>query len=253
MTDRPSDRTIVSTNAAFLAVAALFLASCSTTPMPVTPTAAVVDTPKAPAPPPPALDAAPATARYRVTFQASWSAASHPVDFPSSAHFSPLVGGTHTAQVTFWREGALASTGIKDMAERGLTATLVQEINAGIAAGTAQHAFTGAAISTSPGAATADFEISQSHPLVTLVSMLAPSPDWFVGVAGLSLFEGGQWLAERRVELLPWDAGTDSGRTFTSPDLVTAPPAPISLITAAPLAPDGRPAPVGAFTFVRLP
>ena len=190
---------------------------------------------------------------YRVTFQATWSVGSHPVEFPASAHFSPLVGGTHTAQVTFWRDGVAATTGIKDMAERGLTSTLAQEIVAAIGAGTARHVFTGGAIASSPGIATADFEISQSHPLVTLVSMIAPSPDWFVGVTGLSLFEGGQWLDQRRVELLPWDAGTDSGQTFTSPDLVTAPPAPIARIVSAPLAPTGRPEALGTFTFTRLP
>lgn len=238
---------------AFLAAAALTLAACSTTPMPAGPTAAAAVTPATPAPPPPAADAAPATARYRVTFQAAWSASSHPVEFPSSAHFSPLVGGTHTDRVTFWREGALASAGIKDMAERGLTNTMVQEIDAAIAAGTAQRAFTGGAINLSPGAATAEFEISQSHPLVTLVSMIAPSPDWFVGVAGVSLFERGQWIDQRRLELLPWDAGTDSGRTFASPDLVTAPPEPIARIASAPLAPEGRAAPLGTFTFTRLP
>ncbi len=221
--------------------------------MPTAPTAAAVDPPAAPAPMPPPPIAAPATARYRVTFQGTWSAGSHPVEFPSSAHFSPLVGGTHTAGVTFWREGALASTGIKDMAERGFTSTLAQEISAAIGAGTAEHVFTGGAIGGAPGTATAEFEISQAHPLVTLVSMIAPSPDWFVGVSAMPLFQAGQWTDERRIELVPWDAGTDSGATFLSADLVTAPPAPITPIVSAPLAPSGRITPLGTFTFTRVP
>ena len=237
-----------------VAAAALIVAACSTTTMPSGPTAAAVDAPTVSAPAPnPAPAPAPITARYRVTFQATWSAGTHPVEFPASAHFSPLVGGTHTAQVTFWREGALATAGIRDMAERGFTSTMSQEISAAISAGTAQNVFTGGGIGSSPGVATADFDVSQSHPLVTLVTMIAPSPDWFVGVAGLSLFEGGQWVAERRIELLPWDAGTDSGQTFTSPDLVTSPPAPIARIVSAPLAPTGRPEPLGTFTFTRMP
>ena len=235
-----------------VAAAALSVTACSTTTMPATPTAAAVATPPTPAPTPVPV-AAPATARYHVTFQGTWSAGSHPVDFPSSAHFSPLVGGTHTAQVTFWREGVPATTGIMDMAELGRTSTLSQEISAAIAAGTAQSVFTGSAIGSSPGTATADFEISQSHPLITLVSMIAPSPDWFVGVSALPLFAGGQWVDERRIELLPWDAGTDSGATFTSPDLVTAPPVPIAPIASAPLAPAGRVVPLGTFTFTRVP
>ena len=242
----------------FLAAAALTVAACSTTRTPTGPTVPAADTPAATAPTPapmpaPTPVAAPATARYHATFQATWSAGSHPVDFPSTAHFSPLVGGTHTARVTFWREGVLATAGIRDMAERGLTTRLSEEIDAAIAAGTAEHIFTGGNIGISPGTAAADFEISQSHPLITLVSMIAPSPDWFVGVSALPLFAGGQWVDERRIELLPWDAGTDSGATFTSPDLVSAPPVPIAPIASAPLAPSGRVVPLGTFTFTRVP
>ena len=192
------------------------------------------------------------TARYRATFQATWSAGTHPADFPSTAHLSALVGGTHNAQVTFWRDGGLATEGIKDMAERGLTSTLSTEITAAIAAGTAQRVFTGGSIGTSPGGATAEFDISQSHPLVTLVSMIAPSPDWFVGVTALPLFENGQWTNTRRVDLEPWDAGTDGGATFTSPDLPFVPRLPIARIVTAPLSPNGRVTPLGSFTFTRV-
>lgn len=206
------------------------------------------------APTPQASDAPsePGTARYRVTFQSSWSAASHPVDFPSNAHFSPLVGGTHNGSVRFWNDGALASTGIKDMAERGRTSPLDQEIQAAVSSGTAQHVLLGGAIDLSPGSVSLEFDVSQSHPLVTLVSMVAPSPDWFVGVSGLPLFENGRWIDERRVELVPWDAGTDSGATFTSPDVVTAPPQNISRILSAPLSPAGAVVPLGTFTFARI-
>ena len=47
-------------------------------------------------------------------------------------------------------------------------------------------------------------DISQDHPLVTLVTMVAPSPDWFVGVSAMALFENGQWIPTREVLLVPW-------------------------------------------------
>ena len=140
---------------ALAAVAVLAVSACSSSTMPSAPSRAAV--PAAAAPAPAADPIAPAaTARYRVTFTSTWSAATHPDDFPASAHFSPLVGGTHAAQVVFWREGAPASDGIKDMAERGQTSTLSTEITAAIAAGTAEHLFTGGAVAVSPGAATAE-------------------------------------------------------------------------------------------------
>lgn len=232
--------------------ATLLMAACSRSQSPTAPSAAQGDAATSASPLPPTTTAPP-TARYRVTFQATWSGATHPVDFPSSAHLSPLVGGTHNALATFWSEGALASMGIKDMSELGRTTPLDREIEAAITNGTAKHLLLGGGIGSSPGSVSLEFEISQTHPLVTLVSMIAPSPDWFVGVSRLPLFENGRWIEERRIDLVPWDAGTDSGLTFASPDLVTVPPRPISRIVTAPLSPDGRVTPLGTFTFARLP
>lgn len=188
-------------------------------------------------------------ARYRLTFDATWSGATHPVDFPSAAHFSSLVGGTHDASVSFWREGVLATQGIQDMAERGRTSPLDQEIEAAIRGGGAERVWVGGSINPSPGTASLEFEISQRYPLATFVSMIAPSPDWFVGVSGLALFQNGQWVNERRVDLIPWDAGTDSGTTFTSPDRDTQPRTGISRILSVPLASAGSLRPLGTFTF----
>ncbi len=200
-----------------------------------------VANPSPPAPPP--------TTRYTVTFDATWSAATHAV--PADPHFSPLIGGTHNGSVTFWREGALASDGIKDMAERGRTSTLETEVQAAIIAGTAQRILRGDGIA-SPGRTTIEFEISPEFSLVTLVTMVAPSPDWFAGVSGLNLLDGTRWLDERTVSLIPWDAGTDSGETFTSPDRATTPREAIFRIVTPPLGTGASAAPVGTFTFRRI-
>ena len=205
----------------------------------------------APAPPPSSAEA-PAAARYRVTFQVTWSRATHPVDFPASPHFSPLVGGTHDGSMRFWTEGAPATAGIKNMAERGSTSPLDQEIDDAVAAGRAKDVLLGGEIPNSPGSVSLEFQISQTHPLVTLVSMIAPSPDWFVGVSALALFEDDRWVGERRIDLAPWDAGTDSGSTFTSPDQAPPPPQPTSRIVTSPLSPSGSASPLGTFTFIRL-
>jgi hypothetical protein len=174
------------------------------------------------------------------------------VDFPASAHFSPLIGGTHNSSVTFWAEGSTASDGIKAMAEQGRVSILSDEFKVAIAAGTARQIVAGGGLATSPGTLTIEFDISQSHPLLTLVTMVAPSPDWFVGVSGLALFEGGRWVDERRVDLIAWDAGTDSGSTFTSPDSATTPRVAISRIVTAPLSPGGHIVPLGTFAITRI-
>ena len=212
-------------------------------------------TPAGPSPvptPTPAPTPPPEPARYRVTFDATWSAATHPQMTPGTPHFSRLIGGTHSDRVVFWEPGALASPGIEDMAERGRTSPLDEEIRAAIAAGTAEGLIEGQNIPLSPGSTSIEFMIGPEHPLVTLVSMLAPSPDWFVGVHGLSLLENGEWIEEITVPLEAYDAGTDSGGTFRAANADTDPPESISRIEEAPLSPDGNVTPVGSFTFVRL-
>lgn len=50
---------------------------------------------------------------------------------------------------------------------------------------------------------------------MSFVSMIDPSPDWFVGVSRLELcLENGSWVESKVLDLFPWDAGTDSGPTY---------------------------------------
>jgi hypothetical protein len=234
-----------------LAVCSLVACSDSTT-SPSPPPTSSTGAPASPTPGPAPEGSAEPTARYRMEFRATWSRQTHPVDFPDNAHFSPLVGGTHTASASFWREATLATAGIRDMAERGRTSPLDAEIRAAIAAGSADQVITGDDVDRSPGSTSLEFEMRREFPLVTMVTMVAPSPDWFVGVTGLALFENGVWTPARGVELVAWDAGTDSGATFTSADRATSPPALISRILSAPLAPSGQPVALGSFSFTRL-
>jgi hypothetical protein len=192
------------------------------------------------------------TARYEVTFQTSWSDASHPSDFPANPHLSPLVGGTHSNAVGFWQPGAVATDGMEAMAELGRVSPLDAEVQAAIAAGTAEHLLRGDGIAVSPGETRLAFEVGRERPLVTLVSMIAPSPDWFVGVHDLSLIESGDWVSERVAVLYPYDAGTDHGRSYASPDLDARPRVPIRAIDGFPFEYAGRVAPIGTFTFRRL-
>ncbi len=194
------------------------------------------------------------TARYEVVFNATWSRATHPDDFPSAAHWSGLVGGVHSSAVHFWREGETASEGIRLMAERGRQADLLGEVNAAISAGTADFTLAGGGIGTSPGTVSLRFPqpMRRDYPLVTLCSMIAPSPDWFVAVDSLNLIESGEWIPEKTVTLFGYDAGTDSGVTFTSPDLVTTPRGVVTKFAGFPALVNGAIVPFGTFTFIRL-
>jgi len=189
-----------------------------------------------------------AVARYAVVFDATWSLATHPFATPPGPHFSALVGGSHDAGVAFWQEGALATQGIEEMAELGLPFSLQAEINAAIATGHAHDVAIGDG-PESPGSGQVQIEATLAHPLATVVSMVAPSPDWFVGVSGIPLLVNGAWVDQLVVELHAYDAGTDTGTEFLSPDADAQPQVAIALLGY----PFVNTPPLGTFTFVRLP
>ena len=184
------------------------------------------------------------TATYRVTFESTWNNETHPhQNFPSNAHFSSLIGAVHNAQTTFWQTGDFATPGIESMAETGGTSILRSEVQEEIGRNNALAVLSGSGMIDS-------FEVSQMFPLVTLVTMIAPSPDWFIGVSNLSLLdEQGQWRERHTVTLYPYDSGTDSGVDYTSPNANTNPPELISRIRGEfPFSNE----PIGTFTFTRI-
>ncbi|MCP4572799.1 MAG: T9SS type A sorting domain-containing protein [bacterium] len=186
------------------------------------------------------------TADYEVGFDATWSAATHPADFPPDPHFSWLIGGTHDDQVDFWQVGTPASLGIQRMAEWGSNSPLDAEVQAAMGTGHAGQVIESDDYVLSPGMLAATFTATPAHPLATVVTMVAPSPDWFVGVAGLDLRDGNDWATEIVVDLYAYDAGTDSGPTYTSPNQATVPQDPIASIAGYPFASG---VPLGTFTF----
>ena len=188
------------------------------------------------------------SATYEVVFHSSWSALTHPTDFPGDAHFSGLIGATHDENVVFWMPGEPASQGIETMAERGRKEDLTAEVEVAMGEGTAEYLLSGGGINPSPGSTSLSFEISPEKPLVTLVSMVAPSPDWFVGVHGLSLIEDGEWVDTVTVTLDVYDAGTDSGPSYTSADDDTDPAEPIAVLNVGAFADNTV---LGTYTFTR--
>lgn len=50
---------------------------------------------------------------------------------------------------------------------------------------------------------------------MSLVTMIGPSPDWFVGVSGYDLCTSNcTWMEEADFDLFPYDAGTDNGISY---------------------------------------
>ncbi len=168
------------------------------------------------------------SATYRVTFEGTWTSSVTPGGVVSNAHFSPLIGAVHDGGAIFWSRGGRASAGIEQVAETGRTTTFRSEILASPnAVAVVEQQLPNGPTPT----ATVEFTVTNDHPLVTLVAMIAPSPDWFVGVSGLSLLDArGQWRAQQQVDLFPYDAGTEEGTEFALDNPATSPQETITSI-----------------------
>lgn len=188
----------------------------------------------------PALALSPAgeeTTTFEITFQAAWSEETHPEAYVgiSNPHFSPLGGATHQSGEVFWAPDMLASPGLVSVAETGNISTFENEVQAAINEGSADQFIAIRRNIASPGTASVTVRVHRDFPLLTLATMIAPSPDWFVGVHGFNLRPDGQWLNEASVDLKPYDAGTRENNVFQLFGPRTQPVAPISLKTDAPL------------------
>jgi hypothetical protein len=193
-----------------------------------------------------------ANAMYSVTFTATWSGLTHPhPSFPAQPQFSRLIGGVHSAQVHYWKVGRLPSPGIKLMAEQGDIDTLASEVNVDIRNGRALAVLSRPAGLASPGKEIIDaFEVNRDFPLVTLVTMFSPTPDWFTGVSGLSLLDGqGHWIESEVVMLYPYDAGTQQNGRYALHQPPEPRPRPIYSLSGSEWF---TTEPVGSFTFTRI-
>ncbi len=190
---------------------------------------------------------------YRVTFTSNWNNDAHPaLTLPGSAHWSNLVGATHNDAVTFWQVGGLATPGIERVAESGTNATFQAEVTAATEANTAdQWIQTGLTPFYAPDStATITLTVQPEFPLLTLATMLAPSPDWFTGVSNLALQdEAGAWVDSFTLDLYPYDAGTEDGSGYSLSNPATVPAVPIApLRNVSPFSAE----PIATLTVTRL-
>jgi MYXO-CTERM domain-containing protein len=192
-------------------------------------------------------------ATYSVTFQAEWSADTHPDGFPAGPHFSGLVGAVHNENVEYWAIDGLASPGLALMAEMGAKTGFISEFQRDAANGDVSAIISGGEVNPSPGELKIQqFQVDPDHRFVTLVSTLAPSPDWFVGVSALDMADDGEWSDRVEVLLFAHDAGTDSGATYEAENSPTDPEEPIVEIDGAPFVVNETLVRVGKLVFVRI-
>ncbi|MDC5872176.1 spondin domain-containing protein [Vibrio europaeus] len=169
---------------------------------------------------------------YVLTFTSNWNSANFPTNFPVNPHFSSLIGMTHNSSASLFKSGTLATAGLEEVAETGGTNTIKSEIGDIQNLGNSQSLIEGNGLPTGQTQVQVQFSVDTDFPLVSIVTMVAPSPDWFVGVDSLNLYQNGAWVDDLTVELKVYDSGTDDGVTFTSANVDSSPKTNVSLLTS---------------------
>ncbi|WP_051238694.1 T9SS type A sorting domain-containing protein [Gaetbulibacter saemankumensis] len=180
------------------------------------------------------------SASYTISLSTTWNATDHS-SIPPNAHWSALVGATHKNTHTFFNIGQLATLGIKNVAELGSNTAFNNEVNSAIANNKA-NAYINVEGKTGALATFTieNLQVSEEYPSLTLVSMIAPSPDWFIGINSENLRSENNninngWKETYTKDVFAYDAGTDDGTDYTSNNLASDPPIEITKIKDYPI------------------
>jgi hypothetical protein len=197
---------------------------------------------------------APATlgaAEYTIVVKSRWTKAEHPLEWPSSAHFSGVIGATHKPDYSIFAIGSPPTRGLERLSEEGKHTPLDNEIRAAITTGKAGTLFESGPLTDFSDSIVTSAKVDDAFPLISLVMMVAPSPDWFTGVKDIDLRQNGAWSPSKTVDLVAYDSGGDDGTTYMAPNKDTNPKKATSQAMTPHFVINGNVVPVGSVTFIR--
>jgi hypothetical protein len=177
---------------------------------------------------------------YAVSMTDFWTS-NYPTDQPANAHYSRMLAVMHKSSYEMSAVGMMATNGVKTMSQAGDPSDLETEI-AGLADKTAM---TPVRVGTKgrTGQDWLEFpdfmmQADSDYPTVSLITMLAPSPDWYA-FGTTKLYENGAFQT-KTVSMMAYDSGTEEGTAFSTDNAATSPQANITELMGAVNGPPGN-------------
>ena len=167
-------------------------------------------------------------ASYKMTVTLNWQSPGFAI--PAGAHVTTLIGMIHSKDTSLWKPGRQASKGLEDVAEVGNTTNMNLELDSIIARNKAISKFR-IAPPVVTGTVVMDFYFDTNYPCISFASMIAPSPDWFMGLHDVNLFQNNKWVDDITLNIMLYDAGTEDGDVFGYNNPATTPQQNISFLT----------------------
>lgn len=177
----------------------------------------------------------PGDIRYYCTFRGKWTKERHPNDFPKNPSFSAPVIVSHSKDWRMWSGTESVTAGVEYMAEEGFPTILYNEFqNAGFES--LQMIVGERMFNTSESQELPPINVTYSHPWLSSMSKIIPSPDWFVGFSDLRTisYDTETYYNRIVVKSYVWDAGTDEGESYHSFDKDLDPQVPCSRFCVPP-------------------
>ncbi|MEP6597095.1 MAG: spondin domain-containing protein [Ginsengibacter sp.] len=169
-------------------------------------------------------------ASYKVIVTLNWTSPKFGV--PAGAHVTTLTGIVHNKDTFFWMPERLATPGLEDVAEIGNNTNMNIELDTILLKNKALSKFT---IIPPPATGTVETNLNfnSNYSYISFASMIAPSPDWFMGLHDFNLLDNKTWINDTTVSVMVYDAGTEEGDVFDYNNPETIPQQNISLLTPA--------------------
>jgi hypothetical protein len=161
----------------------------------------------------------PGDLRYYCTFRGKWSKERHPRDFPKSASWSAPVLISHSKNYRMWTGTETVTAGVEYIAEQGYPTIMYNEFqNAGYE--TLQMVLGERMFNTTASQHLPPINVTYSHPWLSAMTKITPSPDWFVGFSDLRTisYDTETYYNRIVVQSYVWDSGTDEGQSYLSFD-----------------------------------
>jgi len=194
-------------------------------------------------------------AKFTVTFKTYWGkhGTQNVINYPKPPKEEPPHTGNmflaiHNSNYNPFTLGKNASKGVAESSMYGTNNTLIQEISNDKRNYSKYYT---APVLKTPGEHTFNVIANHKYPLMSFVTMIAPSPDWFTGVSSVNLLD---IKKSKTIPIYTYDAGTDYGTKF-----ITFPKnprgkntQPISYLTNGEMFPNGLRSSIPPIGFIEI-
>lgn len=182
--------------------------------------------------------------KYNVTFKTMWGNPNVQIGYPKDPHTGTIFVTVHDKNYTPFNVGTLASEGIQQSAEYGMSDKLVEHAKL---EGPHVWKYTTMPVLNAPGQTTFQVDANDTYHYFSIVTMIAPSADWFTGISSVDL---NNVPLGQDIPLYAYNAGTDLGTEFmTLPKHPLIPHVSISRITNGVLFPNSQEIP---FAYINI-